>query len=166
MPRRNSTPPEPEPVYLSTAGIARLRSKLARLKHELPELAAEAGHAASFGDRSENDAYKQAKGILRRTQRQIWTIEAQLKYAVEIKTGNQRPEAGDQVTIGSTVMIESKTGARRNYQILGALETDPGAGIISHKSPLGAALIGKKKGDVIEIKTARGGQEWKIIDIK
>ncbi|MDE2019354.1 MAG: GreA/GreB family elongation factor [Patescibacteria group bacterium] len=164
MPRRNP-PAEPEPVYLTATGIARLKAKLARLKQELPELAAEAGHAASFGDRSENDAYKQAKGILRRTQRQIWTIEAQLKNAVEIKIGQKGKSDKQIVELGSTVTIKSGNGARRTYQILGTLETNPSEGIISHKSPLGAALVGKKEGDIAEIKTARGKQEWKITKI-
>jgi len=154
-----------EAVYLTKDGIARMEARLERLKRELPAAAEEAAHAASFGDRSENDAYKQAKSILRRTQGQIWQIEDELKRVVEIKTGDTGHGTRDTVTLGSTVTIEDKNGKRQIYQLLGTLETNPERGIISNKSPLGAALMGKKKGETIKIQTARGTQEWKVREI-
>lgn len=154
-----------EPIYLTLDGIARMRARLARLKKELPAAAAEAGRTAAFGDRSENDEYKQAKGILRRTQRQIWTFEDQLRRVVEINVKKKGKGKMQKVALGSTVTLETPNGTRKTYQILGTLETNPAKGIISHRSPLGAALMGKKENETAAVQTARGKQEYKIIKI-
>jgi transcription elongation factor GreA len=160
-----------EPVHLTPAGIARLEKELANLKQRLPTLAGETARTAAYGDRSDNAEYKQAKGALRFTHRRIFEIEQQLKRAVAIPSG---PSATGTVQLGSTVVLESNE-TLKTYEIVGPAETDPAHGRISHQSPLGAALIGHAKGDVIEIKMAGGsngkvtgnnGQEYRIIDIR
>ena len=151
-----------EPVYLTVDGLRHLEERLARLKRELPAAALEAERTAAFGDRSDNAEYKEAKGILRRTQNQIWNLEDQLKRAVVIK-----PEKNKEgpVQLGSTVTLESNDGSRQKFEILGTLETNPGRSRISHRSPLGAALIGRKKGETVTVQTPRGSREYKIIEI-
>jgi transcription elongation GreA/GreB family factor len=161
-PRAKPRIADDEPVYLTPEGVARMQARLARLKREVLDLATEAGRTAAFGDRSENAAYKDAKSALRRTQRQIWTLEDQLKRVVEIKPG---PKAAGTVQLGSVVTMEIKNGIQKKFQILGTLETNPDRGIISHKSPLGAALIGRMVGETIFIQTARGKQEYKILKV-
>lgn len=165
-----------KPVYLTPAGIERLRSELARLRARLPSLAAETARTAEYGDRSDNAEYKQAKGMLRGTQRRALEIEAQLKRAVAIVAG---PGANGTVQLGSTVVLEiihdkngggasapAGAGAEKTFEIVGPSETDPPRGRISHLSPLGAALIGKHVGDLIAMATPKGMQRYRILKIQ
>ncbi len=161
MLRRKTGKADDGPVYLTPQGIRRMRERLARLKAALPERIAEAQRTADFGDRSDNAAYKDAKGLLRRTHRQIWSIEDQLKRVVPIVP----PATSATVQIGSTVVIESKDGTRKTFEILGPIETDPGAGRISLESPLGKALLNQPKGSTVIIKTPQGLREYRIVEI-
>lgn len=157
------------PVYLTTEGIKQLKDKLARLNASLANLATEAKRAADYGDRSENAEYKEAKGKLRGTHREILRITDQLKRAVEIK-----PNAIGKVQLGSTVVLEVRglytrgepVEPHKEFQIVGPNETDPTRGRISYKSPLGEALMNHKVGDAVAIKTPNGFLEYKILEIK
>ena len=149
------------PVHLTEEGLTRLKEKLARLKQSLPALIAEAERTAAYGDRSDNAEYKDAKGTLRRTHRQIWSIEDQLKRVVLIRPGQH---ASGTVEIGSTVAVETE-GVKRSFQILGSHETDPARGRISFKSPLGAALMHRKKGEAVTIQTNSGPRTYRILEI-
>lgn len=154
------------PIPLTPEAHARMKARLARLTRELPALAQEAAETAALGDRSDNAAYQAAKSLLRRTQRQIFTLEDQLKRVVEIKEG---ADADGTVRLGATVVLQplSESGtAPRTYRIVGPFETDPGKGLISHKSPLGAALIGHAKGDIITVRTAESSRDYKITDVR
>jgi transcription elongation factor GreA len=150
------------PVYITEEGLEHRRERLARLKSALPDLIAEAGRTAAYGDRSENDEYKEAKSILRRTHRQILSIEDQLKRAITVESGRN---AKGIVQLGSTVLLKLNGGARHTFQILGPHETNPGKGRISHQSPLGAMLINHKEGDIVAIQTANGIKEYQIVEI-
>jgi transcription elongation factor GreA len=136
-----------------------LGAKLERLKKiSRPRVAAEMQLHAQDGDFSENAPYQSAKGRIRGINRRIEEIENQLKRAVIIE-----PQTGsDIVRIGSRVMIE-QDGKRKDYLILGSAETDPGKGVISHGSPLGSALIGKKAGDTFKLKKKNGETLIRII---
>ncbi len=114
-----------------------------------------------MGDFSENTAYQMAKGKLRGINQKIIQTEKQLGIAKIIKIDKSKQV----VQIGSivTVEINNKT---TEFQILGSLETNPGTGTISHQSPLGKALLNKKLGDTVEIKTEDKKIEYKIINIK
>jgi transcription elongation GreA/GreB family factor len=156
------------PVYLTPEGIQALKNKLARLKASISDLASEAKRAADYGDRSENAEYKEAKGKLRGAHRQIISIEDQLKRSVAIKTG---PNVSGEIQLGSTVVLEKvkgngSTSSPQTFQIVGSYETDPAKGRISHRSPLGAALIGRVKGDEVTISTANGDQTYRIIEVR
>ncbi len=178
IPRRQWSrrpPPNTEPVYLTPEGIKRLKARLERLKSSLPTMIEEAARTAAYGDRSDSAEYKEAKGNLRRTHGQIFTIEDQLRRAVEIKAGTSGSDDGvvKKIQLGSTVMVEIKKGGgamvtspRKIFRILGPSETDPSHGRISHTSPLGAALIGHGVGDIVIVQTPRGVQEYKIIEVK
>jgi len=150
------------PVYLTPEGLKSLQERLTRLKKALPDYIQETQRTAAFGDRSDNAEYKEAKSILRRTHRQILSIEDRLKRAVTIASGRN---AKGTVQLGSTVALESKGGVRNTFRILGPQETDPAKGIISQQSPLGAALINHKEGDQVAIPTANGSKEYRIIEI-
>lgn len=155
--RRNDNVPDTEPVYLTPEGLASLKNKLARLKDSIPRLAEEARRTAAFGDRSDNAEYKEAKGALRSANFRIIETEDKLKRAALIS-----PDKNSAVVqIGSTVVLKSD-GTEKTYEIVGPMETNPGSGRISNKSPLGESLIGKKAGGKIIIKTPGGEKEYII----
>lgn len=149
------------PLHITQEGLARLKQKLARLKRELPNHIVETQRTAAYGDRSDNAEYKDAKSLLRRTNRQILTIEDQIKRARIITSGSN---ATGTVQLGSTVVLE-KEGVRTTFLILGSHETNPGRGRISYQSPLGAALLNRKKGDAVTIETGSGTQRYLILEI-
>jgi transcription elongation GreA/GreB family factor len=164
IPRRQWSrrpPPNNEPVHLTPEGIKRLEARLERLKQSLPAVIEEAARTAAYGDRSDNAEYKEAKGILRRTHGQIFNIEDQLRRVVAIPSGM---DAEGTIRLGSTVKL-SASGAIKIFRIVGSSETDPLRGRISHKSPLGAALLGHTTGDVVIFKTPGGTQEYTVVEI-
>jgi len=151
-----------EPVYLTPGGIEKLEKRLIRLRRELPDAALEAQRTAAYGDRSDNAEYKEAKGMLRRTQRQIWNLEDQLKRVIAIDPTQNTPGI---IQLGSTVIVQNEQGLKKKFQILGTLETDPERGRISHKSPLGAALMGRKQGEIIKIQSGIGEKTWHVVEV-
>lgn len=150
------------PIHITEEGFKRMKEKLARLKLALPDYIVETQKAAAFGDRSDNAEYKDAKSRLTRTHWQILITQDQIKRVVIIPSGKNN---SGKVQLGSTVVLQiGKT--RKTFQILGAYETNPTLGRISFQSPLGAALMNHKKGDIITIKTPTGSKEYLIIEIK
>jgi transcription elongation factor GreA len=165
MQRRDIRKPDTDPVHLTEGGLLRMQNRLAELKAALPDLMAEAARTAAEGDRSDNDAYKQSKGLLRRTYRQIWSIEEQLKRVVVIKTGKN--DSGT-IQLGSRVTLEIERGGKKSdqkFEIVGPHETNPKYGRISHVSPLGKALLGRRKDEIITLPTANGPRKYSIKEI-
>ena len=148
------------PIYLTPEGLKHLQEQLVCLKKALPDFINETRRTAAYGDRSDNAEYKEAKSILRRTHRQIFSIENQLRRATIITSGQN---AKGTAQLGSIVLLESEEGVQNTFRILGPHETDPGKGLISHQSPLGAALINHRKGDSVVIQTENGAKEYRII---
>ncbi|MFA6027781.1 MAG: GreA/GreB family elongation factor [Patescibacteria group bacterium] len=139
-----------------------LKNKLDRLKnYSRPQAAKLVMEHAANGDFSENAEYQISKGRLRGINKTIEELEYQINHAQII----QSPKNIDTVQIGHTVTILAN-GKEQTFQILGPSETKPLAGIISYKSPLGAALLGKKVNDVAELIIAGKKTNFKIINIK
>ncbi|MEK7496752.1 MAG: GreA/GreB family elongation factor [Patescibacteria group bacterium] len=137
-----------------------LRDKLVRLKKSHPGLALEVKRLGEMGDFSENAGYAMAKGKLRSVNQKILELEKYLNSAVIIKQSKNSLI----VELGCTVTVESG-GKQREYLILGSTETNPATGIISHHSPLGQALLGRRVGEVVKIKTTRQEISYKIVKI-
>src|SRR3989344_7230634 len=114
------------PVPLTEEGFKQLKEKLARLESSLPNLIAETQRTAAYGDRSDSAEYKEAKGKLRATHRQILSTKDSIKRAVVIKSG---PSVSGKVQLGSTVVLDLN-GAQKTFQIVGPRETDPAMGRI------------------------------------
>lgn len=147
--------------HLTEAKYDELKNKLGRLKVNRPRLAEEVKKYASDGDFSENAAYQIAKGRLRGMNQKILEIEDHLKRAVII-----RPDKNSGlVQLGSSVTVEGD-GREKTYLILGSSETNPARGVISHRSPIGSALMNKKIGDRIKIRLADKEVDYKIIKIE
>ncbi len=150
------------PIHLTAEGLRRSKEQLTRLKEEMPGLIAETQRTAAYGDRSDSAEYKEAKSTLRRAQGRILSIESQIRRAVIIEPGRN---ISGTVQLGSIVVVEIN-GVQKTYQILGPHETDPSKGFISHKSPLGAALINHMEGDKVIVQTGGGPKEYNVLEIK
>lgn len=138
-----------------------LQNELTKLQHIRQQATAEVARLAELGDFSENVEYQLAKGRLRGINNAILKIENQLNQAVIITPTKQT----DTIQIGHTVTVET-AGGEKTYQILGSSETNPGRGIISHNSPIGDALIGKRVGDSVKIRLADRDVEYEIVRIE
>jgi len=139
--------------------FAALQKELEKLLAKRPKAAAEVARLAELGDFSENVEYQMAKGRLRGINNAILKLERQLADADIIA-----PPDAEQVHVGSTVTVEVN-GKEKSYTILGSSETDPTRGIISHTSPIGSVLLGKKKGDHITVAVRDSSVEYRIKDI-
>jgi len=118
--------------------------------------------AKALGDLSENAEYHQAREDQGKTEDRINQIEYMLQSAVVIKK-----HSSIKVEIGTTAIVK-KEGSKENvtYSIVGAEEADMTHNKISNKSPLGEALFGRVKGDVVSIKTPRGLVKYTLVDIQ
>jgi transcription elongation factor GreA len=145
--------------HLTRSKYRELEDKLERLKkYSRPRAADEVRLLASDGDFSDNAPYAAAKARLRGINRRIDEIEDQLKQAVIIdRDANQ-----NEISIGSRVRVEIN-GRQKTYEILGSAETDPARGIISHKSPIGQALLGQRPGETVKVKINGKTNKYKII---
>lgn len=132
--------------HISQKKYDQLVVRLDVLKKKKPLLAKEVTDLATLGDFSENFEYQQAKHELRRVTNQILKLQHRIDSAVIIEA----PESGV-VGIGSTVTVVSDIGEQKTYTILGSSEIALDRGIISHTSPIGAALIGARVGEEVPI---------------
>jgi len=153
-----------KPVYLTAEGKAKLEEELHYLLTTRRDEVAEAIRSAKEeGDLSENSAYDEAKGAQAFLEGRIQTIEAQLREAIVVK------ESNDSSTVSwghSVTVVEEGTNDPETYKIVGSAEADALNGYISNESPMGKALMGRKKGDVVTVKTPSGDIKFKIKKIQ
>ena len=118
--------------------------------------------AKALGDLSENSEYHEARDQQGRTEDRIREVENLLKTAVIVKK-----HTSSQVEVGVSVKVK-KAGDKEEviYHIVGAQESDMASNKISYKSPLGQALMGKKKGEEFKLKTPKGLVKYTLIDIQ
>lgn len=145
---------------LTKEKFAELQNKLNRLLADRPRQADEVHRLAQNGDFSENAEYQMAKGKLRGMNDMIDRLQYQLDHSEIIEVSDAAT-----VQIGHTVVVVSN-GTQRAYHLLGSTETNPQAGVISHNSPIGSALIGHRVGDVVRIKLPSKEIEYTIISIE
>lgn len=145
---------------LTPQAIERLKRTLEKVIAELPAAKLELQKAQEMGDLSENFGYQEAKRRLRSLNDRVVSLQERITRAVPIMAGSEDGE----VRIGSTVKVETG-GKQFTFQVLGSQETDPTRGFISYRSPLGAALIGKKAGEVASVDANGRKIEYKIIEV-
>jgi len=150
---------KPDP-HLTPEKFSELENKLSRMKNKRPYLISEVQRLALMGDFSENAAYQIAKGQLRGLNQRILDLEDHLKKAIII----QPPIDTEKIRLGHHITVEVN-GQEKTYLLLGSSETNPTAGVISHNSPLGSALLGHKVGEIVKVKLAKKDAEYKIIKI-
>jgi len=148
--------------HLTVEKFTELKNNLERLtKVVRPRLAEEVKRLSTTGDYSENAGYQAAKGKLRGLNARILEIEDLIRRAVIIEPNVNN----DVVGLGNLVTVESG-GKQKQFRILGSTETNPVAGVISHISPLGSALIDRHTGEVVRIMLPGGEREYRIIKIE
>jgi transcription elongation factor GreA len=149
------------PSYLSKDGFTKLRAELDdMISVKRPEVAQRIHDAKEHGDLSENAEYEDAKNEQAFVEGRIQTLEAIIKNATII----DEHHSTDHVQIGSTVSVDSPDGPE-SFTIVGSAEAKPAEGRISNESPVGRALLGKKKGDKVVVKVPAGDFTYKIVGI-
>lgn len=146
---------------LTKEGITELEAERDALVKARSEVAEAIKTAREFGDLSENAEYQAARQQQERNEARISEVEGILANA-ELIT---KPKGDSKVQIGSTVLLKNEAGKEKKFQIVGTVEADPLEGKISDESPIGQALLGKKEGEEVEIKTPAETLTYKIVDI-
>lgn len=146
--------------HMTQEGIDELQAELNSLVARRSELADSIKTAREQGDLSENAEYHAAKDDQERTEARIMELERILQNVELIK----KPKGDAKVQLGSTVKLKGGSG-EKTFQVVGTVEADPLSGKISDESPIGQALIGKKVGDEVEIKTPSETTTYKVTDI-
>lgn len=146
---------------LTTDGIVELEAELKDLIASRGDIAERIKSAREFGDLSENAEYSAARQEQERAEARIAEIDHILKNAEIIS----QPKKKDTVELGNTVVLKNKQG-EREFTIVGSVEADPLEGKISDESPIGQALLGKKLGEDVEIKTPAATTTYTISSIK
>lgn len=150
--------------YLTPEGKKQLEEKLEYLKTvKRPEVVKKIGQAREFGDLSENSEYDAAKDEQALLESQIAELEDTLLNAVVIKKSSIDTS---KVSIGTKVKLyDEEFDEEVEYKIIGSDESDPKNGLISNESPVGAALLGHKVGEIVIVHTPNGDVTYKILAI-
>ena len=152
-----------EKVPMTAAGHLKLEEELKHLKHDArPAVIKAIEEARAHGDLSENAEYHAAKEQQGMIEGRIQEIEDKISRAEVIDPADL---SGDKVVFASTVTIADEDDKEITYQIVGVDEVDVGKGKISLSSPLGHALIGRRVGDEVEVKTPQGEAYYEIVKI-
>jgi transcription elongation factor GreA len=154
-----------EKVPMTGEGYAVLDEELKRLKtQERPSVIAQIAEARTHGDLSENAEYHAAKDRQGWIEGRIAEIEDKIARAQVIDVSKL---SGAQVKFGATVtVVDEDTEEKARYQIVGDHEADVKSGKLSVSSPLARAMIGKEKGDVVEVNTPGGVKAYEIRKIE
>jgi transcription elongation factor GreB len=158
----------PEPAapggknYITPEGFQRLQAERKRLVEvERPEVVKVVSWAASLGDRSENADYKYGKRRLREIDRRVRFLIKRLE-AAEIVHSSGRDS--DQAFFGAQVRVRGRDGEQA-LRIVGVDEVDPAQGRISWVSPVAKALLKRRAGDTVTVRTPAGEEELEILEI-
>jgi transcription elongation factor GreA len=148
-------------VPMTTAGFAALEKELKwRQAEERPRIILAIQEARAHGDLSENAEYSAAKEAQSMNEGRVAELEDKLGRADVIDTSKL---GGETVKFGATVeLIDEQTEEKKVYQIVGDMEADVKSGKVSISSPIARALIGKRKGDSVQVVTPGGGKSYEI----
>jgi transcription elongation factor GreA len=149
-------------TYISKDGLDKLRAELAEMTNvRRPEIAQRIHDAKEHGDLSENAEYEDAKNEQAFVEGRIQTLETMIKNASLI----DEHTSTDHVQIGSTVKVKGEDGTE-TFSIVGSAEAKPADGRISNESPVGRALLGRRKGDKVVVKVPAGDFAYTILEIR
>jgi transcription elongation factor GreA len=147
-------------------GLEKLQKELSYLTDvRRREVADRIRQARDFGDISENSEYDDAKNEQGMLERRIGELQRRVR---NVRVVDPSEAAEDAVDLGTTVTLRvvGKKGQERTFQIVGANESDPTSGKLSHASPVGKAVLKKKVGEKVTVSTPRGATEYEIVNVE
>jgi len=152
-------------VLLTREGLAELEAQLDELKNvKRLQVAERLKIAISYGDLSENSEYEDAKNEQAMIDGQIAELESKIRNATVIELDKSKGKKS--VVVGSTVKLHNLTrDIEMEYTIVGSTEADPDKMRISNESPVGHAILGHKKGDIVDVEVPKGVMQYKIVSI-
>jgi transcription elongation factor GreA len=156
----------PKDVILTPEGLEKLQRELDDLQtNKRREVAERIKEAREFGDISENSEYDDAKNEQAMLEKQIAELEDKLRSATVI---DENEVTTDVVSVGATVHVkDQKTEKSVKYKIVGSAEANPSDNKLSNESPVGKALIGHKRNDIVSVPVPRGpARKLKITKIE
>ena len=152
-------------VILTPDGYKKLQQEIEELSTvRRREVAERIRIAREFGDIAENAEYDSAKNDQAHLEARIATLEERLKNA---RVVTKKEIRSGEVSVGTKVRLRDM-GANKTveYHIVGSAEADPAEMKLSNESPVGKAIMGKKKGEIVEVSAPRGALKFKIMEIK
>jgi transcription elongation factor GreA len=152
-------------VILTQEGYEKLKAEIEHLSTDKRrEVADRIRTAREFGDITENAEYDDAKNEQAMLEHKIAQLEERITHARVIETGKVDLSV---VSVGAKVRLRDVDAKETvEYTIVGSAEADPAEQKLSNESPVGKAIIGKKKGETVEVSAPRGSLKYKILDIK
>jgi len=151
-------------ILLTEEGYKKMEAELEKLKTETrAEIAERIKVALGFGDLSENSEYDEAKNAQAENEDKIAELEAKLRFAKIIDDSEIDTK---KVQVGNTVkVLDMEFNEEVEYTIVGTTEADITQNKISNESPIGSALLGAKKNQVVEVQVPAGVSKYKILSI-
>ena len=156
----------PRDIILTKDGLEELKQKIDFLSNDRRrEVAERIKEAREFGDISENSEYDDAKNEQAMLEKQISELEDKLRSATVI---DEKEVTTDIVSVGATVHVkDQKTEKSVKYKIVGSAEANPSENKLSNESPVGKALLGRKRNDIVSVPVPRGpARKLKITKIE
>jgi len=156
----------PRETLLTPEGLAELKSKIEHLSSvRRREVADRIKEARDFGDIAENSEYDDAKNEQAMLEKQIADLEDKLRDARVI---DEKAVTTEAVSVGVTVHVkDQKTDKSTKFRIVGSAEADPAESKLSNESPVGKALMGHKRGEIVSVPVPRGpARKLKITKIE
>ncbi len=151
-------------VFLTKEGMKTLEDELEELRTvRRAEVAEVIREVQQLGPDQQDAQYEDAKNQQAFLEGRIREIEVMLERAVEID--EKAVQKSKDVRLGSTVTLKTKDGKSRKYQLVGSAEADPLSGRISHESPVGRALLGKKRGEKVTVQAPAGDVEMTVTKV-
>jgi len=154
-------------TLVTKEGLRKLKEELDTLKNvRRKELAERLKEAISYGDLSENSEYQEAKNEQAFIEGRILELEQMIKNAKIIAEKKAETKAKD-VQIGTTVTVQNASSDDEPviYTIVGSTEADPSDHKISNESPVGKSLLGKRKGDTVDVQTPAGKIRYEVLKV-
>jgi transcription elongation factor GreA len=153
-----------EPVLLTREGLEKLKRELTELRTvRRAEIAAAIREAQELGPDQQDGQYEDAKNQQAFLEGRIAEVERMLERAALID--EEAAHQSKEVRVGSVVTLKTKDGKSRKYQLVGPAEANPSEGRISHQSPVGSALLGKKRGEKVVVQAPAGNVEMTITTV-
>lgn len=148
-------------IKFTPEGLSELKKEYQKIKDKLPEVIKRVATARELGDLAENAEYHAAREDHSWIQGRIEELEAIMSRAEVIEKSN-----GDTVSLGNQVVLVNQEGNEVEYHIVGEWEADPQKQKISHESPIGQALVGKKVDEQVEVKAPAGKITYTVKEVK